>query len=94
MSYFQDPAGSDTRFGSVRDFLFAMECGCETEFLWKGVHYGAVRYGTDNKVTVYVAMRPETEGVYDTAEEALDYRLGEDRLGDGITRVEVLYRTI
>ena len=53
-----------------------------------------VRYGQDNKISVYVANRQETERLYDTADEALEYMVGEDRLRDVITQVTVLDRTI
>ena len=89
-----DVSGTSTRFGSAADFKFAMDSGCETEFIWRGVRYGAIRYGTGGKITIYAVLHPETESVYDTADDALDHMLGEDRLGDVITRVEVLYRTI
>ena len=41
-----DVSGTSTRFGSAADFKFAMDSGCETEFIWRGVRYGAIRYGT------------------------------------------------
>ena len=71
-----------------------MHRGGEVEFIWKGARYGVVRYGQDNKNSVYVANRQETERLYDTADEALEYMVGEDRLRDVITQVTVLDRTI
>ena len=56
--------------------------------------YGVIRYGTDNKITIYQANRPETEKVCETADDALEYMLGEDRLRDVITKVNVIERTI
>ena len=82
------------RFTSISDFKQSMRWGCEAEFEWKGVLYGVIRYGTDNKITIYVANRPETEKVCETADDALEYMVGEDRLRDVITKVTVLSRTI
>ena len=67
--------------------------GAEIEFEWNGITYGVVRYGTDNKITIYIANRPETEKVCETADDALEYMVGEDRLRDVITQVHVLART-
>lgn len=82
------------RFTSISDFKRSISWGCEAEFEWKGVLYGVIRYGTDNKITIYVADRPETEKVCETADDALEYMVGEDRLRDVITKVTVLSRTI
>ena len=71
-----------------------MHWGGEVEFIWKGTRYGAVRYGQGNRISVYVANRQETERFYDTADEALEYMVGEDRLRDVITKVEVRFRSI
>lgn len=82
------------RFVSISDFKECMHWGGEVEFIWKGTRYGAVRYGQGNKISVYVANRQETERLYDTADEALEYMVGEDRLRDVITKVEVRFRSI
>ena len=56
--------------------------------------YGVIRYGTDNKITIYEAYKPETEKVCETADDALEYIVGGDRLRDVITKVNVVSRTI
>lgn len=87
------PAGSQN-FESISDFKDCMRCGGEVGFIWKGVTYGVVRYGTDHKITIYEAFRPETEKMCETADDALDYMLGEDRFRDVLTQVDVIERTI
>ena len=72
----------DNRFKSISDFKWCMKCGGEVEIEWNGIHYGIIRYGT------------ETECCFDTADDALEYMVGSDRLRDVITRVTVLDRTI
>ena len=96
MKYTIVPANTpeQDRFVSISDFKECMHWGGEVEFIWKGTRYGAVRYGQGNKISVYVANRQETERLYDTADEALEYMVGEDRLRDVITQVTVLDRTI
>ena len=84
----------DNRFKSISDFKWCMKCGGEVEIEWNGIHYGIIRYGTDDKITIYVWNRPETECCFDTADDALEYMVGSDRLRDVITRVTVLDRTI
>ena len=96
MKYTIVPANTpeQDRFVSISDFKECMHWGGEVEFIWKGTRYGVVRYGQDNKISVYVANRKETERLYDTADEALEYMVGEDRLRDVITKVEVRFRSI
>ena len=96
MRYIIVPANTpeQDRFVSISDFKECMHWGGEVEFIWKGTRYGAVRYGQGNKISVYVANRQETERLYDTADEALEYMVGEDRLRDVITKVEVRFRSI
>ena len=96
MKYTIVPANTpeQDRFVSISDFKACMHWGGEVEFIWKGTRYGAVRYGQGNKISVYVANRQETERLYDTADEALEYMVGEDRLRDVITKVEVRFRSI
>lgn len=82
------------RFESISDFKWSLHCGGEIEFTWKGKTYGVIRYGTDNKITIYEAYKPETEKVCETADDALEYIVGGDRLRDVITKVNVVSRTI
>ena len=81
-------------FESISDFKRSISWGAEILFIWNNVTYGVIRYGTDNKITIYQADRPETEKVCETADDALDYMLGEDRFRDVITKVDVIERTI
>ncbi len=84
----------EQNFESISEFKRSLSWGAEIEFEWKGVHYGVVRYGTDNKITIYEANKPETEKICETPDEALEYMVGEDRLRDVITQVEVHFRSI
>lgn len=84
----------DNRFETISDFKWCLHCGGETVFCWKGQKYGAVRYGLDDKITVYRANDSDSERAYDTADDALEYMVGDDRLRDIITQVEVLFRSI
>lgn len=84
----------ENRFKSISDFKWCIERGGEVEFMWKGISYGAIRYGTNNMITLYEAYKPETEEVYETADNALEYIVAGDRLRDVITQVTVFNRTI
>lgn len=84
----------DNRFETIGDFKWCLECGGEIQFCWKGQRYGVVRYGIDHKITAYRAHDAASERAYDSAEEALEYMVGEDRLRDIITQVEVIFRSI
>lgn len=82
------------RFTSISDFKRSISWGCEAEFEWNGVRYFVERYGANNKIEICVSGHPETEKVCETADDALEYMVGEDRLRDVITKVTVLSRTI
>lgn len=50
-------------FEPISEFKQSLFWGAEIEFEWKNVHYGAIRYGTDNKITICEATMPETEKI-------------------------------
>lgn len=88
------PNNGSLNFSTISDFKECMRWGGEVEFIWKGIHYGVIRYGTNRKITIYQANCPETEKVCDTADEALEYIMGGDRLRDVITQITVMSRTV
>jgi type II secretory pathway pseudopilin PulG len=92
-NYIIVPDGS-MNFETISEFKRSLRWGAEIEFVWNNITYGVVRYGTNNKITIYQANRPETEKVCDTADDALEYMLGNDRLRDVVTQVKVVSRTI
>jgi hypothetical protein len=84
----------DNRFKTISDFIWWMKHGGEVEVVWGGIDYGVVRYGLNGKITLYVCDRPDTSVAFETADDALEYMVGSDRLRDVITQVTVLERTI
>lgn len=85
---------SEAHFESVWDFLDCMARGGEIQFRWQGKEYGMVRYGPDRRITFYQAYYPESQCSFDNMERILDCRVGEDRLGDIITKVELIFRSV
>ena len=81
-------------FESISEFKRSINWGAEIEFEWNGAVFNIIRYGTDGKITIYAANKPETEKVCETADEALEYMVGDDRLRDIITKVHVVSRSI
>lgn len=91
------------RFKTISDFKWCMKCGGEVQFEWKGVLYccfGALRQfpGAMPRMVIAKVGTPEinayTEKWCDTADEVLEYMVGDDRLRDVITQVKVWERTI
>lgn len=80
------------RFESISDFKWSMRCGGEIEFIWNNVRYGIAH--TNDKIIVYRWKDADTLRYFDTADDALEYMVGNDRLRDVITRVTVVSRTI
>ncbi len=87
------PAGT-MNFDSISEFKQSLSWGMEAEFVWNEKHYGVVRYGVDNRITVYECGKSETDFVCETPDEALTFMAGEDCLRDIITKVHVIARTI
>jgi len=91
------------RFKSISDFKWCMERGGEVQFEWKGIMYccfGCVSPspGTEPRMIISqagsVEVNTRTEKWCDTADELLEYMVGDDRLRDVITQVTVWDRTI
>ena len=80
------------QFVTISDFKTCMRWHGEVEFTWNGITYNITH--RKDKISISVSYRQETEKLCDTADEVLDYMVGEDRLRDIITKVTVLDRTI
>ena len=80
------------RFVTISDFKTCMRHHGETEFIWKGITYSVTHY--NGNIAISHSRRQDTEMQRKTADEILEYMVGEDRLRDVITQVTVLYRTI
>ena len=91
------------RFQSISDFKWCMKRGGEVQFEWKGVMYccfGCIPPAEGERPRMVIAqagsaeVNARTERWCDTADELLEYPVGEDRLRDVITKVTVWSRTI
>ena len=91
------------RFQSISDFTWRMKRGGEVQFDWKGVSYccfGCVRPAPGQAPRMVICqagsveVNAQTEKWCDTADELLEYMVGNDRLRDVITQVAVTERTI
>ena len=80
------------RLINLSDFKTCVDNYGEFEFEWKGIRYSITRIG--EKISIAAAYRQETERLYDTADQVLEYPVGEDRLRDVITKATVWSRTI
>lgn len=90
--YIQDDGHMD--FESISDFKRSLSWGMEAQFQWGGKTYGIAHDLPEDRIVVYEAKKPETERVFKTADEALEFMVGADRLRDIITKVHVVERTI
>ena len=92
----------NTRFESISYFKNCIRWGGEIEFVWKGKHYGVfsrLQKTPTSPIQILISQLliedyQKTDKWCDTADEALEYMVGDDRLRDVITEVEVLDRTI
>jgi len=94
----------DDSFKTISEFKYSLNHGSEIVIEWKGKSYGIAsticKYegAPEQKLISLIESSDEemdrSEKWCDTADEVLDYMLGEDKLRDIITKVEVTYRTI
>lgn len=77
------------RFKTIAEFKDCVERGAEIVIEWKDIKYGIFWDHTKN--CHYICEEPII--YYDTPDELLEHRLGDDRLGDVITQVCVIERT-
>ena len=77
------------RFKTISEFKTSMRYGAEVV-----IDFGIVATNADRSISIYLWNQPETEQIFRTPDDALDYMVGNDRLRDVITKVTVLDRTI
>ncbi len=99
----------ETRFESISDFKWSLECGAEINLIWRnkmyviigcveeGIAFSEGCYEKDGKyynVISHTEYNPKEEIVFQTADEVLDITINGERLRDVITQVRVTDRTI
>ena len=93
----------DNRFKTISDFKQCMRRGGEVEFEWNDVMYcsfGCVEDPDSGRTRMLISqagsveVNTRTEKWCDSADEILEYLVGNDRLRDVITQVKVCSRTI
>lgn len=78
------------RFKTISEFKWSMRCGAEVVIEWENKEYGIWVEGDIIRIT----SKGKPEQRFRSADDALEYMVGEDRLRDVITRVTVIDRTI
>ena len=81
------------RFKTISEFKFSLSHGAEIVIEWENVIYG-IFWDYASKRYFIGHDSPETNVYYDTPDELLEYRVGNDRLRDVITKVIVIDRTL
>ena len=81
----------EDRFKTISDFKDCMARHGEVEFEWNGKNYSITH---PDKISISEANKHDTEKMCNTADEVLEYKVGDDRLRDVITQVTVWSRTI
>ena len=81
------------RFKTISEFKYCLSRGAEIVIEWDSVEYG-IFWDHASKRYYIGHDSPETNVFYDTPDELLEYRVGNDRLRDVITKVIVIDRTL
>ena len=80
------------RFHSVSEFQESVRYGSEIVIEWQGIEVGI--WPEKGIVRLTRSDLPGQEWFFENADEVLDYQIGSDRLGDVITKAEVLDRLL
>ena len=92
------PATNSEKYDTMSAYMISAGGGSAYGGEWKPAKEDDKRFlGTPGEINVTTdrnGNKPETEGVYETADDALEYMVGSDRLRDVITKVTVYNRTI
>jgi len=97
MTYTGTNSPEENRFKTISDFKWCVNCGGEVEFEWKGRAYGIwprLRKTPGAPLQMLISEilvddMATTEKWCDTADEVLEYMIGDDRPRDVITQVTV-----
>lgn len=81
------------RFKAISEFTDVLNREAEIEFEWKGVDYSLTPVD-GCFFSIAVALRQETEKLYDTVDGVLEHMLGDDKLRDVVSKVNVIGRTL
>ena len=79
------------RFKTISEFKNSLVNGGEIVIEWNDVEYGIFR--EQNRFFIGHDT-PDTNVYYDSPDELLEYRVGDDRLRDVITKVVVIDRAL
>jgi len=99
---FRNDSESD-RFHTVDEFKDCIRRGGEVVFLWEQVEYGIgivaspTRFGKNGSPCLQYCVAyadGSHDKWYDTPDDVLGYMVGKERLGNIITKAQILYRTI
>ena len=82
----------ESRFKTIEEFKFAMECHSEVLFEWNNQEYSITH--PDGIISVCEGDKYSEAKDYETADEALEYIIDGQKLRDIITKVKVWDRTI
>ena len=80
-------------YNGIDDFKESLIYGKEIEFRWNGVDF-TVEYENNKTFSICEAYKPETEKVFKTVDELLNFKIFDDCLRDIITKVEIMWRNI
>lgn len=101
-------AFDELAFESQGDFKWYLSRGCEIEFIWKGKYYSITHpdgyisigegcYLKDGKaynVLSHTEYNPKDDFYTKSVDDMMDYTIDGDRLGDIVTKIGIVNRTL
>ena len=82
----------DNNFFDTQDLIEALKRGCEVEFLYKRKKY-SITHLEDEKIIIGEFYNSDSVKIYTDASQALEYEIGDKKLKDIITEMNVIDRS-
>lgn len=82
----------DNNFYDEQDLIEALKRGCEVEFIYNEKKYSIIHL-SNGEIIIGEFYNLDSESIYDDVMQVLEYKIGDKKLKDIITKMKVIERS-
>lgn len=82
----------DNNFYDEQDLMEALKRGCEVEFIYNEKKY-SITHLNNGEIIIGEFYNSDSESIYDDVRQVLEYKIGDKKLKDIITKMKVIERS-
>lgn len=82
----------DNNFYDEQDLIEALKRGCEVEFIYNEKKY-SITHLSNGEIIIGEFYNSDSESIYDDVRQVLEYKIGDKKLKDIITKMKVIERS-